>query len=82
MGSDILLLVSHRSCTLRERAVVVLPLATPLAGEPLTQEERGAIVLEVLRGWQSAARCDARGGTSAAKLCMMHPCPHGRAQRT
>jgi hypothetical protein len=37
-----------------ERAAVVPLLAALLAGEPLTRDERGAVVLEVLRGWREA----------------------------
>lgn len=37
-----------------DRAAVVPLLAALLAGEPLTAEERGAVVLEVLRGWRAA----------------------------
>lgn len=37
------------------RAAVVPILAALLAGEPLSPTERGAILLEVLRGWRASA---------------------------
>ena len=42
-----------------ERSAVVPPLAALLAGEPLPQDERWTVALEVLRGWRAAAT---RGG--------------------
>jgi hypothetical protein len=37
-----------------ERAAVVPLLAALLAGEPLTREDGGAVVLKVLRGWRAS----------------------------